>query len=154
MPEVQSPVALTPAAKWLFAAGLVAIPFDAIMGIGALGELGFELSFPVFSIAIVVALLQSLTRGSALLSRSLSCKIALGVLAVIFVSLLANMPEILGATFRERSGLNKFSTSLLVLLYGLALAWLSEQMEFNRAASFVSQFVCWSALLSVLYVAF
>lgn len=154
MPEVQSPVASSPAVKWLFAAGLITIPFDAMIGIGALGELGYELSFPFFSMAILVALVLSVTRGSTLLSRSLSVRIGLGVIAVIFVSLVANLPEILGASFRERSGLNKFATSLLVLLYGLALAWLSEQLDTERAAAFVSRFVCWSALLSVLYVGF
>jgi hypothetical protein len=154
MPEVQSPVASSLAVKWLFAAGLITIPFDAVIGVGALGELGYELSFPFFSMAILLTLVLSVTRGSALLSRSLAFKIGLGVLAVVFASLIANLPDIIDASFRERSGFNKFSTSLLVLLYGLALAWLSEQVEPGRAAAFVSRFVCWSALLSMLYVGF
>lgn len=154
MPEVQSPLTLSPAVKWLFAAGLVAIPFDAVRGVGALGELGYELSFPFFAAAILLAIILSVTRGGTLLSRSLSIRVGSAVLAVVLVSLLANLPEILGASFRERSGLNKFSTSLLVLLYGLALAWLAEQVEADRAAAFISRFVCWSALISVIYVGF
>jgi O-antigen ligase len=152
MHEVQSPFHQSPAVRWVFAAGLVAIPFDAVQGIGALGELGNELSFPFFAIAIALALILSAIRGTLNIADSLVVRVAGIVLALIFLSLLFNLTDILSADFRERGGLNKFATSLLVVLYGLALAWLAEQMEPERFLPLLARFICWSAMFSIFYI--
>lgn len=136
----------------LFAIGLVAIPFDAIRGISALGELGNELSFPFFAAAIAVAFWKSLTGAESRFLASPSLRIAAVALTVILVSFAVNFSDIVTIIFRERTGANKFATSLLVILYGFALAWLSEQIDEDRIVPLVARFIGWSAAISSAYL--
>jgi hypothetical protein len=152
--EVQSPFARSALVASLFAAGLVAIPFDAVRGVGALGELGNELSFPFFAAAIAGALFVSAKKGDSCLRTSLVLRVAAIAMAVVFLSYLINIGGIHGATFRERTAINKFLTSLLVVLYGFGLAWLSERLEPERFVSLVARFVCWSVAISIFYLLF
>ena len=154
MKEAPSPLSGSRLVGTLFAAGLTAMPFDAVRGIDALGELGNELSFPLFALAIAAAVFASVKQGISLFSRSLVIWIAAAALAVIAFSFFANAGEILTATFRERSALNKYLTSLLVVLYGFALAWLAERIEPDRFVPLVTRFVSLSALIAIAYLPF
>lgn len=147
-----SPFESSAVTRWLFAAGLVAIPFDAVRGIGALGELGNELSFPFFAAAIASAALVSLRMGRTAIGASLVLRAAAVAMAIVFASYLANIADIHGIVFRERTGFNKFATSLLVLLYGFALAWLAEQVREEEWRPLVARFIGWSAIAAILYL--
>ena len=154
MREAQSVFAQSPLVRWLFAAGLVAVPFDAVRGINAFGELSNELSFPFFGAAIAVALVASLRGADAALTDGLAIRIAGAALAVIAISYLVNFATINSDVFRERSGLNKLATSLLVILYGFALAWLTEQLDSEGWLRWVARFIYWSAAISAAYLLF
>ncbi len=152
MTEVQPPLARSSVVRCLFAAGLVAIPFDGVRGVAALGEVGNELSFPFFASAIFAALVVSVRNGGSAISSSLVLRIAAAALIIILLSYLINMGSIHGIVFRERTGFNKFATSLLVVLYGFGLAWLAEQVHEDRWVKLVARFVCWSAVVALLYL--
>ena len=152
MSEVQPPVARPSAVGWLFAAGLVAVPFDGVRGVAALGELGNELSFPFFASAILAGLVVSVRKGGSAISSSFVIRVAAAALSIILLSYLVNMSSIHGIVFRERTGFNKFATSLLVILYGFGLAWLAEQVDEDVWVKLVARFVCWSAVIALLYL--
>src|SRR6476661_8482308 len=76
MKEATSPFAGCRAVIWLFAIGLVTIPFDSVRGLNALGELGFELSFPFFAAAIAAALWTDVRHGDSRILSSLSLRVA------------------------------------------------------------------------------
>lgn len=130
---------------------VVVIPFDAVASIPALGELGYELSFPFFALGILLALVVCLANGSNRLTSSLALRVGAGILAVIFLSWLVNSIAIDSALVRERSGINKFATSLLVVLYGIALAWLAEQMDEEHVATLLTRAIVWSAAIVTAY---
>ena len=152
MKEATSPFAGSRAVIWLFAIGLVTIPFDSVRGLNALGELGFELSFPFFAAAIAAALWTDVRHGDSRILSSLSLRVAAAALAVILLSFAANFSDITSIVFRERTGLNKFATTLLVIFYGFALAWLAEQLEPKRVAPFAARFIGWSAAITSAYL--
>lgn len=139
------------ALRWLFVLGVVAIPFDAVRGITAFGELGFEGSFPFLGAAVGLALILSLASGSNRISSSLALKVGIGLLAVIFLSWAINVASIDSAMVRERSGNNKFATSLLVIIYGISLSWLSEQLTERDVRGFLTKAIVCSALIATLY---
>jgi hypothetical protein len=152
MKEAPSPFAHSRLLNWLFAAGLVAIPFDAIRGVSALGELGNELSFPFFAAAIAAAIWTTFTGANARILTSPTLKVALAILAVVFISLAVNASDIASIVFRERTGVNKFATTLLVVLYGIALAWTSEQLDEDRFVPLMARFIGWSAAIASAYL--
>lgn len=123
-------------------------------GPSALGELGYELSFPFFAVAIASAAALTLLGRPFAVRSALALRIGLAFLAVIALSYISNAADIGGALFRERSGINKFATSLMVILYGLSLAWLAEQLEPKHYARVLGRFVGWSASLATAYLAF
>jgi len=140
--------------RWLFVIGLFAIPFDSVPGPGFLGELGNEASFPFLAAAIAIAVGLSLGSGESRLSSSLALKVGAGIVAVIFISWAVNAFTIETALVRERSGYNKFLTSLLVILYGIALAWLAEQVDESDLRRWLVRPIVWSAVACSLYALF
>lgn len=147
----QSPFETSLSLRLIVFLAIVAIPFDAVAGIPALGELGYELSFPFFALGILIALVACLANGSNRLTSSLALRVGAGILAVIFLSWVVNSVAIESALVRERSGVNKFATSLLVILYGIALAWLAEQLDEERAATLLTRAIVWSAAIVTAY---
>lgn len=153
MPD-QSPFNATRALHWLFFLAVVCIPFDAIAGFSSLGELGNELSFPFFALAIATALVVCFGNGSNCLSSSLALKVGATILAIVLVSWAVNAVSINSAMIRERSGENKFLTSLLVIVYGIALAWLAEQLDEDRVRHLLTRAIVWSAAIATAYALF
>ncbi|MEO6225652.1 MAG: O-antigen ligase family protein [Sphingomicrobium sp.] len=153
MPD-QSPLAASRALRWTFVAGVIAIPFDAIRGIPAVGELGNEASFPLFAAAIAMGLFTALRSGSNRLSSSLALKIGAGIVAAVLLSWAVNAAAIDSAMIRERSGENKFATSLLVILYGVGLAWLCEQFDAGEVRTVLTRAISWSAAIVAAYALF
>lgn len=154
MREAQPLFSRSTALKWLFAAGVVAIPFDAVRGIGALGELGNEASFFFFAAAIALALFVSLSMGESRITDSLALRVGAGMLVIILASYAFNAVDIHTMNFRERSGANKFATSLLVILYGIGLAWLAEQLDRERWSALLARAMVWSAAICSAYALF
>lgn len=138
----------------LVAAGAFAIPFDSVPGPSALGELANELSFPVFALAIGAALAICLATCQDRLSSSLALRIGAGIIVVVFLSWVVNAFHIHGAYIRGRSGENKFFTSLFVLIYGIMLAWLAEQLEEGEVWRLLMRPIVWSAVFCSLYALF
>jgi hypothetical protein len=140
----------------LFALGVIAIPFDAIPGIGAFGELGGEASFYLFALAIAVQLLKvvgaSLVRmvgappGSSMLWLTGGL-----IVAILLLSALWNAPDIAAARFHGRGGTAKMLTSAGVLIYGVALACLTSAVVPRRWYACLVLPVCISATVCIGY---
>jgi hypothetical protein len=137
--------------------GVVAIPFDALAGFGALGELSGEASFYFFFPALLLAISSRI--GGLLVSverahtASFVRHVALGLTAVLLVTTVANLPDVLAARFHGRSGLNKLITSSIVLFYGLGLAWLSSLILPGRWKSHLIKPISMSALSCLMFSA-
>ena len=115
---------------FLFAIGVIAIPFDAIPGVKALGELSNEASF--YSFALAMGLYGFKVAGASLvggvrapLGAALVWRTGAVAVAVIFVSALWNAADISVARFHDRAGSLKLATSATVVIYGLVLASLT-----------------------------
>ena len=137
---------------WLFAAGLVLVPFDAFRGVSFLGELGNEASFFFFAPAIALAALGALGRDLRSFLESRVLRIGAVALGLIALSFFANADDILGTVVRERSAVGKFATSLLVIGYGFALAWLVEQFGVEKIHPVITRFVCLSVVVAVAFL--
>lgn len=114
----------------LYFIGVVTIPFDAVPGLAVLGEVAHEASFYLFFPALLYAALLvvgGMLEGSIAPvagSRWITwCAIAL--VCCVAVSGIVNLPGIAVADFHGRNGMPKYITSVAVILYGLALAWLT-----------------------------
>lgn len=147
----QSPFAASIILRWLFVLGVIAIPFDAVAGLSAFGELANELSFPFFALAILAGIVCSLRAGSNRISSSLALKIGAGIVAVVFLSWALNAFAIASATVRDRSGSDKFLTSLLVIIYGIGLAWIAEQLDETDVRRLLTRAIVWSAVIVTIY---
>jgi hypothetical protein len=114
----------------LFAIGVIAIPFDAIPGLPALGELSNEASFYSFALAMSLYGLKAASAsfvggGHAPLGATYVWRIGAVVIAVIFVSTIWNAADIGVARFHDRPGFLKLFTTAGVVVYGLVLAMLT-----------------------------
>lgn len=114
----------------LFAIGVIAIPFDAIAGVKAFGELSSEMSFYAFALAIGLYGMKAAEGalvgwGRAPLGAKIVWRVGAVVVAAIFVSALWNVADIRTARFHERDGLPKLITSAAVLIYGFVLAFVT-----------------------------
>jgi hypothetical protein len=137
--------------------GVVAIPFDALAGFGALGELSGEASFYFFFPALLLAISSRIGCLFVSVERARTASfvrhVALGLTAVLLVTTVANLPDVLAASFHGRSGLNKLITSSIVLFYGLGLAWLSSLILPGRWKSHLIKPISISALLCLMFSA-
>src|SRR5271168_3954172 len=111
---------------FLFAIGVIVIPFDAIAGMTALGELSNETSF--YSFALAMSLYGFKAAGESLVGCSEAPlgaanvrRIGAVVIAMIFVSAIWNVADIGVARFHDRAGFPKLVTSATVVIYGLVL---------------------------------
>jgi uncharacterized integral membrane protein len=141
-------------AAMLMALGLATIPFDAVRGVGALGELGNELSFPFFALAILILGIDSLRADGTRLRDSRALRIGGVFLLVILLSFAVNASRIETDVVRGRAALPKFATSLLVILYGILLAWLAEQVPLHEYRERIARFIGWSAAIAIAYAMF
>lgn len=141
---------------FLFAAGVVAIPFDAIAGLKALGELSDESSFYFFALGIGLYGLKTVMgildgRVDAPLGRhGIRCAAAL-LVGIIVISALWNASHISVARFHDRGGFAKLVTSAIVILYGLTLAWLVCVVVPRRWYSCLILPICFSAVLCLAF---
>ena len=140
----------------LFAIGVIVIPFDAIAGVKAIGELSNEASFYSFALAMSLYGLKvagaSLVGGSrAPLGAAYVRWIGAVVIAVIFVSAIWNVADISVARFHDRAGFPKLVTSAGVVIYGLVLAWLTCATVPGRWYRCLVLPVCISAVLCLGY---
>ena len=139
----------------LFVLGVVAIPFDALAGFGALGELSGEASFYFFFPALLLAIADRV--GCLFVparhkpTSSFVGHVALGLAGVILITTVANVADVLAANFHGRSGLNKLITSSIVLFYGLGLAWLASLILPGRWKSHLIKPICVSAMLCLAF---
>jgi hypothetical protein len=137
-----------------FALGVIAIPFDAIPGVPAFGELTNEGSFYVFALAIS---LWGLYTASAVMAggdgfvpgRKNVSKAALVLIGLIIISTVCNAADIGAATFHQRSGSAKLATSAMVIVYGLVLALLTCMAVPKRWYSSLILPICVSAVVCI-----
>ncbi len=140
----------------LFALGVIAVPFDAISGLSALGELSGEASFYFFALAIG---LQALKATGAGLAGEVHAPVGLGrlwqvgavILGAILLSGLWNASEVATATFHGRGGTTKMITSAGVVVYGLVLASLTCAVAPGRWYSCLILPACLSAVVCIGY---
>lgn len=139
----------------LFILGVVAIPFDALAGFGALGELSGEASFYFFFPALLLAIADRV--GNLFVpacpdrTSSFVGQVALGLAGVILITTVANLADVLASSFHGRSGLNKLITSAIVLFYGLGLAWLASLVLPGRWKSHLIMPISVSAMLCLAF---
>lgn len=139
---------------FLFAIGVIVIPFDAIAGVKALGELSNETSFYFFALAVSLygfkAAGASLVGSShAPLGAAFVRRTGAVVIAVIFVSAIWNVADISVARFHDRAGFPKLMTSAAVVLYGLVLALLTCATAPGRWYRCLILPICISAVLCI-----
>ncbi len=117
---------------WLFMIGLALIPFTGINGFSFVGELQRELSAHIFLLALglsVFPALSILSRRNAA-EKEAKALYALPLVAAVFfgadlVSFVVNFPSIQDNFFLGRTGLYKFISTNILVLYGFALAALT-----------------------------
>jgi hypothetical protein len=136
----------------LFAIGVIAIPFDAIPGLPALGELSNEASFYSFALAMSLYGLKAagaslVGGGHAPLGATYVRRIGAVVIAVIFVSTIWNAADIGVARFHDRPGFLKLVTTAGVVIYGLVLAMLTCATAPGRWYRCLVLPICISAVL-------
>jgi hypothetical protein len=143
--------------RQLFILGTIAIPFSGIGGLRAMGEMRTELSAYLYLLAIFVAaiyVLQSMRNqqaGSSILIRPyLLSQIFFVVISVLAISFMANFFQITTDTFRERSGLAKFISSTMVILYGFGLAHVTYHLANERWPTLILRPVALSVMICVL----
>jgi hypothetical protein len=140
----------------LFALGVVAVPFDAIPGLGAIGELSNEASFYFFAAAMGVQVLKATGAGLVRAVRPpLGLRFLGGAAAIILSAVLLaamwNAAEIAVATFHGRSGAPKMVTAAGVLVYGLVLAGMTCAVAPGRWYACLILPICLSAVLCIGY---
>ena len=134
---------------FLFVVGVIAIPFDAIAGIKALGELSNETSFYFFALALgLYGLKVVVERGHSPLGTATIWLIGAILIALIFASTFWNFTDISMAQFHDRAGTNKLLTSVGVIIYGLFLAWLACASVPGKWYRYLVLPICVSATLA------
>jgi hypothetical protein len=121
----------------LFFLAVVAMPFDGVPGLGALGELAHEGSFYLFFPTLMFALMLVI---GGMLRRTYKAPTgarwvwwaAFVLLGSIAISGVVNIDHIMTIRFHDRSGLAKMITSAGVVAYGFALAWLATSCVGGR----------------------
>lgn len=132
--------------KRIFAVGVFAIPFSGIAGLGSLGEYSMEAAFYPFSIALALFVL-----GASRERFSVSIIAFLLLLSVVItVGFFLNYHEISGAVLKERTGLNKFMSSVPVLLFGCSVSFVAYSIASNDAnvRKYILTPAFWSFLIS------
>jgi hypothetical protein len=140
----------------LFALGVVAVPFDAIPGVGAIGELSNEASFYFFAATTGLLVLKAVGAGLVgevcpPLGLRFLCGMAAMILGAVLLSAMWNAAEIAIATFHGRSGAPKMVTAAGVLIYGLVLAWMTCAVAPGRWYACLILPICLSAVLCIGY---
>ncbi|WP_234685888.1 O-antigen ligase family protein [Bradyrhizobium monzae] len=145
---------LTKLIAFLFAMAVIAIPFDAIPGVKAFGELAHESSFYLFAIAIG---LYNLKVAGAILAGDFDAQVGgrfiwltgTAIVVVIAISAIWNAIDISTATFHNRDGFPKLINSATVIVYGLTLALLTRAIVPGRWYTCLALPICVSASLCV-----
>ncbi len=113
--------------NFLFFLGVVVIPFSGVQGLGFMGETQHEASVYIFMPMLVVALPLLIIKMSMGADDTVSFarlnKIALAILGVILFSLAVNFFGIMDAVYLGRHGFEKFVKSIMMVVYGIMLAY-------------------------------
>lgn len=132
--------------KRLFGVGVLAIPFSGIAGLSFLGEYSMEAAFYPFAIALLLFVF-----GASRERFSVNIIAFLLLLSVvIIVGFFLNYQEITGAVLKERTGLNKFISSVPVLLFGCGVSFMAYSIASNDVAArkYILTPAFWSFLIS------
>ncbi len=122
----------------LFFAALVLIPFTSIEGLPALGEIRHEVSAYLFLLMMALSGFVVMSRFRV---RQAPCaedtfyllpRLMLIILGVIAISFAANFLTIKDSYFLGRSGLEKFFSSVIVVLYGFGIASMTYYISAKR----------------------
>jgi hypothetical protein len=119
----RSPGRLPVLAVLAFAASIVLYPFNASISVGFLGEVSSEPYVLVNLIALPLLLPLLLSRRSGGLSQPL-LRMGVAFLVINLLLFAVNASDILAAFAKERSGLSRFGSGLLVPIFGFYVAQL------------------------------
>ena len=120
---------LLPAA---FALGVFLIPFNGFQTLSAFGEFQAEMAFVVF-LPVVLFSIPSLRPA-----RSPLLFLFIAVTVAIVLSTVANLEQIMGASLRDRSGVNKLVTSMITVVFMFMFAFVVER-RLKEPGAFISQ---------------
>ncbi len=116
----------------IFALGVFLIPFNGFQTLSAFGEFQAELAFVVF-LPLVLLSIPSLRP-----LRSPLVFLFLAVLTAIVLATIANLEEIMTASLRDRSGVNKLVTSMITVVFMFVFAFVVER-RLREPGAFISQ---------------
>jgi O-antigen ligase len=110
-----------PLIQTAFAVGVFLIPFNGFQTLSAFGEFQAEMAFLIF-LPLVIASVPTLRP-----LRSPLMFLFVAIAAAIVFSTLANLEQILSASLRDRSGVNKLVTSMITVIFMFAFAFMVER---------------------------
>ena len=121
-----------PLIQTAFAFGVFLIPFNGFQTLSAFGEFQAEMAFLIFLPLVIVSLptLRPL--------RSPLMLLFVAIVAAIGLSTMANLEQILSASLRDRSGVNKLVTSMITVIFMFAFAFTVER-RLREPGAFVQQ---------------
>lgn len=146
----------------LYALGVILIPFNGVKGVGALGELSHELSvyvfMPVIALAIGWFFVVQIARGGTgeqfVRNGDPLLVIFALIVALLALTIIANVSVISVSVFHERSGFAKFAASALVLFYGMGLSYTTYKVVPGHWQKVIIAPVAVSVVLCLIYSVF
>jgi len=121
-----------PLVQAAFGLGVFLIPFNGFQTLSAFGEFQAEMAFLVF-LPLVVASVPTLRP-----MRSPLMFLFVAIVTAIVLSTLANFEQILSASLRDRSGVNKLVTSMITVVFMFAFAFTVER-RLKEPGAFIAQ---------------
>lgn len=121
-----------PLIQTAFAVAVFLIPFNGFQTLSAFGEFQAEMAFLIF-LPLVIASVPTLRP-----LRSPLMFLFVAIAAAIVFSTLANLEQILSASLRDRSGVNKLVTSMITVIFMFAFAFMVER-RLKEPGAFVGQ---------------
>jgi len=142
--------------KWLFILSVISIAFSDFFSLLPLGEMQHELSSYVFIFTIMITFSHYIFFGSRKNNTPVYGlkPISIILLSIIILSCILNLPSIIGVDFRGRNALNKFFTSSMVVVYGIAIAYLSYYAARKYSVKdLVIRPTTWAIIINIVVVA-
>ncbi len=144
----------------LFFLALLCLPMTSIAGIPFLGELQYEVSAHIFLALLALSFFPLMAMKGGLGSASRDRVYGLPLIMMLMLSVMAlsfvpNFVTIRDSYFLGRTGLGKFASAAVVILYGFGIAFLTYHLAAKRGwDDLIVKPLAWSVLLCALFSSF
>ncbi len=133
---------------FIFAIAVFLLPIDWIKGISIFGEFSIMSSFYVFFMLVIMSF-PFLLFNKNKIAPELIWFIGLITFAVV-VGFVINVENILLSSLKGRSGIHKFSTTIITLYFGIALMYITAKLSQNEL--FIKKVILKPVVLSMILV--